>query len=109
MAVWSAKESAEGRALVKWCNLNGIMIVHIPNESREFRVLDGVRSGFPDYFFPDHVDGKRGLFIELKRVKGGRVSAQQRWWIEWLKDSGFDARICCGWDEARAVIEEYFV
>ena len=102
-----ASEVQEGRALVKWCNLNGIMIVHVPNESREFRILDGVRSGFPDYFFPDFVEGKRGLFIELKAI-GGKVSAKQKWWIENLKDAGYEACVCFGWDEASCVIGRYF-
>lgn len=101
-------ERQDARALVKWCNLNGIMIVHIPNESREWTRLDGVRSGFPDYFLPDSVDGKKGLFIELKRKIGGKVSAGQQWWIEYLKDAGYEACVCFGWDEARGVIERYF-
>jgi len=48
-----------------------------------------------------------GLAIELKRTKGGRVSAEQRWWINRLLEQGYCAAVCNGWQAAKRVIEDY--
>jgi hypothetical protein len=48
-----------------------------------------------------------GLFLELKRRKGGVTSPEQRDWIARLGAAGYDVRVCRGWDEARRAIEDY--
>jgi hypothetical protein len=48
-----------------------------------------------------------GLFIEMKRTKGGRTSEEQREWIAELNKAGYRAVVCKGWEEARDEIMKY--
>lgn len=61
---------------------------------------EGVSAGYPDLLVPS-----LGLFIELKRIKGGVVSAEQKDWLEYLRGCGYRAEVCNGFDAARLVIE----
>jgi hypothetical protein len=45
-------------------------------------------SGVPDRIVL--LPGRRIIFVELKRPKGGRFSAMQRWWAKKLTDLGFN-------------------
>lgn len=74
----------------------------------------GVKSGVPDVMLPIARHGCNGLFIELKRpsdkekkLTKGRASDKQDEWIEALRNEGYGACICYGWNEARQVIEDY--
>lgn len=58
----------------------------------------GVRSGVPDYII---VTPKKTVWIEMKRMKGGKVSLAQKEWVEALEN----AHVCCGFDEARKIID----
>lgn len=67
----------------------GVRIFHIPNGgARSMSVAkrlksEGVEPGVPDLYVPSW-----GLWIEMKRQSGGRVSADQRDWIEYLESAG---------------------
>ena len=67
----------------------------------------GATKGFPDLFLPVARGAYHGLMIELKRVKGGAVKPEQKWWLEQLNAQGYRAVVCKGADAAMAVIEEY--
>lgn len=67
----------------------------------------GVKAGVPDMFLPVARGGSHGLYIELKRIKGGRVSAEQLAWMEELTREGYTCAVCHGWEEARKVIQTY--
>ena len=67
----------------------------------------GVKAGVPDIFLPSPAGLYCGLFIEMKRQKGGRVSAEQSEWISELKRAGYKAIVCAGWQEAKTAIELY--
>lgn len=43
----------------------------------------------------------------LKRLKGGRVSEEQKGWLSALTRQGYLAVVCKGWVEAKGVIEGY--
>ena len=45
-------------------------------------------------------------FIELKRQKGGKVSEEQKKWIEYLNKNGYPAKVCKGCNEAIEFIEQ---
>jgi hypothetical protein len=64
--------------------------------------MGGVSAGVPDLFIP-----ALRLFIEMKRVKGGVVSKEQKEWIIYLISCGYNAVICKGFDEAKASVEKY--
>lgn len=67
----------------------------------------GVKAGVPDMFLPVARGGSHGLYIELKRIKGGHVSAEQLAWMEELTREGYTCAVCHGWEEARKVIQTY--
>lgn len=112
-------ESAEQAALFKWAHMARgkhpelRLLFHIPNEGKRdpwtgHRLLElGLRPGVPDICLPVPRGGYHGLFIELKRRKGGTVSEDQREWIDALTRQGYRAVVCRGWDAARAEIELY--
>jgi hypothetical protein len=82
-------------------------------EAAKFKRM-GVSPGFPDIFipipiFPYRVDekGYHGLFIELKRKSGGKLSDYQIDWLEFLRQQGYWADCCAGFDEAKDVVLRY--
>lgn len=100
--------------VVEYCELKHIVAVHIPNESKRSVSYGakmkrmGLRKGFPDIFIPTARQGFYGLFIELKRDRKSRVSAEQTAWITYLNKQGYKAMICYGATEAINEIEKYF-
>lgn len=67
----------------------------------------GVKAGVPDMFLPVPRGTYHGLYIELKRRKGGTVSAEQREWLTNLRAQGYAAYVCHGWEEAAHTIMDY--
>src|SRR5690606_17520809 len=68
-----------------WLEKKGIVHHHSPNgghrdirEAAKFKRL-GTSAGFPDLELPYARKGYHGLYIELKRVKGGKLSDRQEW------------------------------
>ena len=112
-------EDQEQIALFRWADcLSGAhpelrTLFHIPNggyrtpvEAARFKAM-GVKAGVPDIFLPVARKGYHGLFIEMKRLRGGRLSDAQRGWIEALKRCGYRAEVCHGWEAASEVILTY--
>ena len=112
-------ESQEQRWLFRWANDMAALVpelelmYHIPNEGKRSRATgrrmrqEGLRRGVPDICLPVARNGFHALYIELKRTKGSRVSDDQKGWIEALEAQGNKAVVCCGWNAAADVIEEY--
>jgi hypothetical protein len=67
----------------------------------------GVMRGVPDLCFPMAKGGYFGLYIEMKRVKGGAVREDQKDWIEKLRGAGYKVEVCRGAAEAKKTIQEY--
>lgn len=67
----------------------------------------GMRKGYPDVFLPVKRGVYSGLYIELKRIKGGSIQPEQREWREFLLSQGYAHLFCKGADEAWKVILEY--
>ena len=112
-------EDAEQMALFRWAELQAgkypelRLLFHIPNggsrgkaEAGRFRAM-GVKAGVPDLCLPIAKAGYHGLYIELKRTKGGRVSPEQTGWLDDLRKRGYVAAVCKGWEDAARVIEWY--
>lgn len=68
---------------------------------------EGLKQGIPDICLPCARQGYHGLYIEMKRAKGGSLSPQQKEILAALNTEGYKAVVCRGFDEAREVIEEY--
>lgn len=112
-------ESQEQKWLFEWARLRERavpelkLLFHIPNEGKRTKatggkmVAEGLKSGVPDLFLPVARGCFHGLFIEMKRVKGGRVSLSQHDWITELVRQGYRCVICRGWEEAKDEIERY--
>ena len=88
------------RARMLWC--------HVPNEGKRNVVAGarlkaaGLKSGVPDILIFSPAPNKpeaRGVAIELKRKKGGRVSETQKEWLWRLNEEGWYATVCSGYDE----------
>jgi hypothetical protein len=95
----------------KWPELR--LLHHVPNgggrnpiEARHLKE-QGVKAGIPDLFLPCARGGFHGLYIEMKRRKGGRVSIEQKKTIIALREQGYRVEVCEGWEKARDVIKEY--
>lgn len=113
-------ESQEQVTLIKWwdlfCatkNIHSKCLFAIPNggyrnarESRKFKE-EGVRAGIPDLMLAVPCGPFHGLFIEMKRVKGGRVSDEQKEMLVVLHKLGYCCKLCKGFAEAQKAIMEY--
>lgn len=95
----------------KWPELR--YMHHIPNGGSRNAIeaarlkAQGVKAGIPDIFLPCARGGFHGLYIELKRQKGGRVSPEQKEILAALEQAGYKAAVCRGWEEAKNTIMEY--
>lgn len=115
----SGSEDGEQLAIMCWCALNLKQypelrwLHHSPNggfrnqrEAAKFKAM-GVKRGFPDLTLPIRRKQYAGLYIELKKIKGGVVSNEQAEWKTHLNEQGYYAKVCHGWLEAVAVLEVY--
>ncbi len=113
-----ASEAHEQRTLIQWARLASVseprlrMLVMIPNGavrrgSAGAAMAQGLAPGLPDLALLVPGGGFGGLFIELKRRDGGRISREQAEWISRLRGQGYRAEVCAGWEAARDVILEY--
>ena len=112
-------EAQEQAALMQWLAYAEIrhpelrLLHHIPNgggrnpiEAKHLKE-QGVKPGIPEIFLPCARGVWHGLYIEMKRRKGGRVSVDQQRMILALRAQGYKAEVCRGWEEARDTICEY--
>lgn len=67
---------------------------------------EGVRSHVPDIFLPVPRGSWHGLFIEMKKP-GGRIDPGQASYLIELREQGYGACVCVGWQEARTTLESY--
>lgn len=108
-------EHLEQITLISWYRrtYKNELLVAIPNGGKRHiktalaMKREGVSKGFPDLFLPVPSNGYHGLFIEMKRQKGGAVSKEQKAWIEYLNSAGYQAVVCKGFLEAKEAIECY--
>lgn len=68
---------------------------------------EGAKAGVCDLFLPVPRGGYHGLYIEMKRQKGGRLSPEQKDFIEFVQSHGYRAEVCPGWIVARDVLVDY--
>ena len=71
-----------------------------PSEAAKLKAT-GVSKGVPDLMLPS-----LKLFIEMKRLKGGVVSEEQKEWMEYLSDNGYFAEVARGCDEAIEIVKK---
>jgi len=115
----AGSESAEQKALVQWWSMMrqhlapNAVLHSIPNGGRRDIATgarlkaEGAVAGIPDLFLACARSGKHGLYIELKRRTGGRVSASQRDLFPILESQGYGVAVCHGWKEAAEAVTAY--
>lgn len=107
-----------------WLYTNGIPHAHIANESRSSSKNAMIRGaklkrmgqsrGVWDYEVYVPINGVTGdvdtyqqLKIEMKRRKGGTVSAEQKKWGSIYEMAGIPCKVCKGADEAIEFVKQY--
>lgn len=78
-------------------SMNGI---RLSPKLRAYAKRQGLRAGFPDIDIPIPTAGYHGAKIELKRLKGGVVSSDQKRVLKLLAEQGYYAVVCKGWRQA---------
>lgn len=116
-------ESQEQKALVQWLNYHPILknyFCKISNEGLRSLVtgarfkLEGLRAGVPDLFIYYPVLPYYGLWLELKQNRRYRESEKrtktwiaQKEFIETVRNVGYYADFCYGWEDGKRIVEEY--
>ena len=112
-------EEIEQAALFEWAEWMKseypelALMYHIPNGGSRHKAeaaklkRQGVRPGVPDICLPVPRGRYHGLYIEMKRVEGGRVSKDQKLWLTALAGQGYKCYVCFGCEDAKKVIVEY--
>lgn len=103
-------EHEEQRQFVQWFRRSwpDVRIFAIPNGGARSAATagrlkaEGVVSGVPDMFVPAW-----SLWIEMKRTKGGSVSAEQKDWLQYLEGIGHTAIVCRGFEDAKRRVEQH--
>jgi hypothetical protein len=103
-------EDYEQMHLVQWFRRTypDVRIFAIPNGGHRHPAVaaklkaTGVSAGVPDLFIPAWK-----LWIEMKRVKGGTVSAEQKDWIKYLEEVGYCVKVCKGAEDAKKQIQAF--
>lgn len=67
----------------------------------------GLKVGVFDLFLPVARNGKHGMYIEMKRRKGGHVSDEQNAFGSAMASAGYHCVIANGCEEAIDEIKEY--
>ncbi len=106
-------EDQEQTKFVVWVKKQGFRIVASANggsrnllEAMKLKRM-GVAPGFPDLFIPVVSGVFYGLFIEMKRSSGGKISELQQDWIDFLNNSGYCARVAYGFEDAKQIFQDY--
>ncbi len=66
-----------------------------------------MQKGFPDFHLPLMKRHYGALYMEVKVNRNSYISPEQRYWITYLKQQGYYADFCYGFDDGKAFIERY--
>lgn len=112
-------ECAEHMRFVRWLREFGaiypeLLFNHCPNgglrdirEAGKLKAM-GVSAGVPDIQIYVPRGTYHGLAIEMKRVKGGILTIEQKSWLKRLNANGYCAVMSRGCDEAVKIFECYW-
>ena len=109
-------EGQEAKWLVEWYQraARDRVIAHVMNEHVSgkrshgaIKKAEGVLAGYPDYLVEEARGGWHGLRIELKRVRGSKMSDEQKLTQAHLLSKGYLSVVAPGWRVAAAWIGWY--
>lgn len=118
--VQAPMEEFEQRALAAWLDSRRVggervLWTHPPNGGKRGKATaaklkrEGVKAGVPDALIftpPPAHPGARGVALELKRQRGGRVSDEQEEWLGRLAALGWVTLVCKGATAAQKALQE---
>lgn len=99
-------EDYETTLFAQWLEESGYLFSHLAQNTftrswsvKQKLTRNGVKKGVPDFL----LCLKRGgvMFVELKRTKGGKVSPEQKIWLEQLNAAGAIAVVAKGFEQAK--------
>jgi hypothetical protein len=85
---------------------------HIPNGGRRNVIeaqrmkREGVKAGVPDYQLPYRVGDRAGVVFEIKSSTG-RLTSEQRWWLQHYADQGWLSFMAFDWVTASRILTAY--
>ena len=116
---WQPSEDAEQEAVIEWKTLmlpqfpELKYLHHCPNggsrhpaEAVKMKKM-GVVPGVSDLHLPVARHGYHGLWIEMKRQKGGRLSPDQKDWLDGMNAQGYLALRADGAEQACDILYKY--
>lgn len=111
-------EATEQERVVRWaafyekdCDKLALLF-HVPNGGSRNQLeaanlkRQGVKAGVPDLCLPVPMGEKHGLYVEMK-WKNNKTTEKQDWWLEKLKQQGYETAVCYSADEAMDTIAKY--
>lgn len=107
-------EESEQLRLAAWLDERRVCWTHVPNGGARHPATAvklkaaGVKPGIPDILIfdrPSKFEYYVGVAIELKRCRGGKVSAEQQRWCDALRMRGWRALIAHGANDAIRELE----
>jgi hypothetical protein len=107
------REDEEMSLIFDWVNLwkprvpKLELLYHIPNETAWKLQNQGIIPGVSDLHLPVVSRGYIGLWIELKRLRGSKPTADQLAWGERMEEAGHCFQICYGGEAAIEVLKWY--
>ena len=110
LGAWMRREEQKQcAALVKYAKLKGWFIFKIENEGKRapwYAKEQGIVAGVSDYMMPVPMNGKAGLFLEMK-APGEKPSRKQEVFLELMRRNGYAAVWFDDWKKAADFIESY--
>lgn len=104
-------EEQEQMLFIHWLTTKKLSYWHTPNSTytkswsqKRHNTNMGVQSGIPDLFV---IVNNQVVGVEMKRLKGGVVSDNQKAWIEKLNNANIPTKVCKGFREAIEYIESF--
>ena len=116
---WQPTEDEEQMAVIEWKNLMVNQfpelkyLHHVPNggsrHPAEAAKLErmGVVPGVSDLHLPVARGGFHGLWVEMKRQNGGKLSPAQKEWLDGMMQEGYLAVRADGAEQACEIIYKY--
>lgn len=107
-------EHYEQSAVIQWFRLAypKLIMFAIPNAAKRspqlanYMKAEGMLAGVADLFLMKPSKTHHGLFIEMKS-KTGKLTDQQKYFLEQAKAQGYAASVCFSFEEAQAAITNY--
>lgn len=100
-------EDWESQQLSAWLEAQGYTFSHLPLaavslKQRLKNARLGTRAGVPDYLIV--LKSRKLMFLELKRIAGGKLSSEQKNWLAAIESTGTIAVVCKGYKQAIAEV-----